>query len=103
MEGRTEGRRVDPLVILTLGLVVLALFHLLTGTIPASRQLTRMREGNAQATKTLREEHGARRALEDRREGLTSDPHVVERELRRLMRMVRRDEKLVVPPEAVRK
>ncbi len=103
MEGRTEGRRVDPLVILTLGLVVLALLHLLTGTIPASHQLTRMREGNAQAMKTLHDVHVERRAEEDRLEGLTSDPHVVERELRRLMRMVRRDEKLVVPPEAVRR
>jgi len=93
----------DPLVILTLGLVVLALFHLLTGTLPASRRLKQMRQGNARALETLREERATRQALEDRREGLESDPHVVERELRRLMHMVRRDEKVVVPPEDVRR
>ncbi len=103
MRGRTEGRRIDPLVILTFGLVVLALFHLLTGTLPASRQLHDQREGNAEAKETLREEHESRRTLEDRRDGLVSDPHTIERELRRTMNMIRRDETKVVLPDDVRR
>jgi septal ring factor EnvC (AmiA/AmiB activator) len=101
--GRSEDRRIDPVVMLSLGLVVLALLHLLTGALPASRRLDRMRSGNAAAMATLRESQQERLALETRRDALETDAFTVERELRRIMNLVLPGEVMVLPPERIRR
>ena len=98
MGGRTDGRRLDPLVGLALGLVLLAFLNLLTATLPAADELERMRHENTEAARTLLEVREERAVQEDRLDALRSDPFVVEAEMRRRLELLRPDEIVVEPP-----
>jgi cell division protein FtsB len=100
--GRTSERRVSPLVLLSLALVLFTGLHLAIATLPSAKKLRSMRAKNHDIARELIEERARRARLEDRLEGLREDPYVVESELRRTHGMMRPDEIVLVESPAIR-